>query len=191
MAPAFPAVTAAEAAATKILLETPAVTETAPGPVRFGLEARKFSLSLLNATLAYTVELTNTGTEALQDLALYGDMMGGNAATPHENLIQGPAAEAAPLHRIDTLAPGETRALRGEFRVPFPAITPIRQGNTAATLPLARFRLNGPAGELALRVFAVGEASKIANGDAETALTPFRLDQGPRIFNQLALRRFA
>lgn len=169
----------------------PEVVDTAQGAVTFAMEARKFSLTLMNATLAYTVTLTNTSDAPVMGLTLYGDLTGGNAATAQDVQFAGPSTEVSALHTIDQLAPGETRELRGEMRLPLAAITPIRQGAGVATLPLARFRLAGGADEAAPRIYAVGEASKAGQTDSHAALTPFRLDQGPRIFNQIVLRRFA
>lgn len=169
----------------------PEVVDTEQSAVTFAMEARKFSLTLMNATLAYTVTLTNTSDAPVLGLALYGDLTGGNAATAQDVQFAGPSTEASPLHTIDQLAPGETRELRGEMRLPLAAITPIRQGGSVATLPLARFHLAGGADEAAPRIYGVGEAIKAGQTDSHAALTPFRLDQGPRIFNQIVLRRFA
>ena len=92
----------------------------------------------------------------------------------------------APLHRLAILAPGETAELEGQLRLPLTAITPIRQGEAALFIPLARFRV-----ELGLtrstgivRSFVVGQPP-VAGSDA---LLPFRLDLGPRLYAPLSQR---
>ena len=64
--------------------------------------------------------------------------------------------------------------------MPFAQIVPIRQGNAALLLPLARFRLEADGAAPVVRTFVVGQPS-----GANAALQPFRLDLGPRVYPQL------
>src|SRR5690606_6887695 len=141
--------------------------------------------TLLNATLAYRLEITNRGASPLTGLSIGADMISAHASISREEQLAGPGAGAAPLQRIERLAPGESRVVSGEFRVPFSQIRPIRQGNAALLLPLARFRVEAEGARPVVRTFAVGEAGSGAG------LQPFRLDQGPRVYPRLAQRAFA
>ena len=89
------------------------------------------------------------------------------------------------MQRIERLEPGESRTVEGEFRLPFGQIVPIRQGNAALLLPLARFRLEAEGSAPVVRTFAVGLPG------AKAALQPFRLDLGPRVYPKLTQRAFA
>jgi hypothetical protein len=116
-------------------------------------------------------------------------MISAHASMSHEEQLSGPGdlsgPAAMPERRIERLEPGESRTVEGEFRLPLTQIVPIRQGNMALLLPLARFRLEAEGARPLIRTFAVGQP-----GDG-SALQPFRLDQGPRIYPRLAQRAFA
>lgn len=162
----------------------PAQPQTAAAePLQVELEPLRMSLTLMNAALAYRLQVTNRGSSALSGLSIGADMIAAHASMSREQHLSGPASGAA-TQRIDRLEPGESRVIEGEFRVPFSQITPIRQGNAALLLPLARFRLEAQGATPVVRAFAVGQPG---NG----ALQPFRLDQGPRIYPNLAQRAFA
>lgn len=166
----------------------PPPASAAPGEaLRIVLEPHKFGLTLMNATLSYRLEVANQGAQAVRGLAIRADMIAAHASLDREAQLAGPPHELAPLHLIERLEPGETRLIEGEFRLPFPSIVPIRQGSAALLLPLARFRLEADGAAPLTRIFAVGQPG--AQPDA--ALVPFRLDQGPRVYPQLAQRAFA
>lgn len=147
------------------------------------LEPTRMSLTLMNAALAYRLQVTNQGSAPLTGLLVHADMIAAHASMTKEEHLAGPS-NGATRQRIDRLEPGESRVIEGEFRVPFAQIVPIRQGNAALLLPLARFRLESEDATPIVRTFAVGQPG---NG----ALQPFRLDQGPRIYPELAHRAFA
>lgn len=151
--------------------------------VQMTLEPTRMSLTLMNAALAYRLQVTNQGSTALTELMVHADMIGAHASMTKEEHLAGPSNGAA-MQKIDRLEPGESRVIEGEFRVPFAQIVPIRQGNAALLLPLARFKLESENAPPVVRTFAVGQPG---NG----ALQPFRLDQGPRIYPDLAQRAFA
>ena len=99
---------------------TPATGGAEPGePLRVALEPLRMSLTLLNATLAYRLEITNRGASPLTGLSIGADMISAHASISREEQLAGPGAGAAPLQRIERLAPGESRVVSGEFRVPF------------------------------------------------------------------------
>lgn len=178
-APALAAAPAAVAAPASPRPARAAPTE----PVHLSLEPLRMSLTLINAALAYRLEVTNRGPIALTGLAIGADMIAAHASMTREQHLDGPA-NGAVAGRIERLEPGESRVIEGEFRVPFSHIVPIRQGSAALLLPLARFRIEAEGTRPVVRTFAVGQPG---NG----ALQPFRLDQGPRVYPRLAQRAFA
>ena len=159
--------------------------EAAPRePLDVTLEPLRLSLTLMNATLAYRLQVANRGTVPIEGLAIGADMISAHASLSREQQLSGPD-RAAMVQRIDRLEPGESRIVEGEFRVPFRQIVPIRQGNATLLLPLARFRLEAHGAAPVVRTFVVGQPG------AKAGLQPFRLDQGPRIYPKLAQRAFA
>ena len=158
---------------------------TLPEPLQVTLEPLRLSLTLMNATLAYRLEVANRGAAPIDELEIGADMISAHASMTREQQLSGPGAGAATVQHIDRLEPGESRIVEGEFRLPFPQIVPIRQGNAALLLPLARFRLEAEGSAPVVRTFAVGLPG------AKAALQPFRLDLGPRVYPKLIQRAFA
>lgn len=154
-------------------------------PLQITLEPLRLSLTLMNATLAYRLEVANRGAAPIVGLAIGADMIAAHASMTREEQLSGPVDGAATVQRIERIEPGESRIVEGEFRVPFTQIVPIRQGNAALLLPLARFRLVAEGAAPVVRTFAVGQPG------AQSALQPFRLDQGPRVYPRLTQRAFA
>jgi hypothetical protein len=167
----------------------PAAPQPAPlvsaEPLQVSLEPLRLSLTLMNATLAYRLELANRGTAPLTGLAIGADMIAAHASMSREEQLAGPQGGGAPAQRIERLEPGETRVVEGEFRLPFPQIVPIRQGDAALLLPLARFRVEADGARPLVRTFVVGQPGQ------GSSLQPFRLDQGPRVYPRLAQHAFA
>ena len=164
------------------LAENPPATAE---PLQLSLEPLRLSLTLVNATLAYRLELANRGPTPLTGLAIGADMIAAHASMSREEQLAGPRAGIGGAQRIERLEPGETRIVEGEFRLPFPQIVPIRQGNAALLLPLARFRVEADGSRPLVRTFVVGQPGQ------GSSLQPFRLDQGPRVYPRLAQHAFA
>lgn len=165
-------------------IPSPASVATAE-PLQITLEPLRLSLTLMNATLAYRLEVANRGSAPIVGLAIGADMIAAHASMTREQQLSGPGDGAATVQRIERIEPGESRIVEGEFRVPFTQIVPIRQGNAALLLPLARFRLVADGTAPVVRTFAVGQPG------AKAALQPFRLDLGPRVYPKLTQRAFA
>lgn len=159
-------------------------------PVGLGvaLEARRMNASLMATTLSYVVTLTNTGSEPLSELAVEGDMISAHASLPPEQQIASGDQRLEPRHALVRLAPGESAEFSGDFRLPLTAITPIRAGEVAYFVPLARLRVEASmaSGQSLVQVqtFVVGEMPE-AQG---AALRPFRLDLGPRSYSRVSQR---
>jgi len=165
---------------------TSALPEAAPSePLQVTLEPLRLSLTLMNATLAYRLEIANRGAAPVTGLSVGADMIAAHASMSREQQLSGPGEGAATVQRIERIEPGESRIVEGEFRVPFSQIVPIRQGEAALLLPLARFRLAADGAVPVVRTFAVGETGP------DAGLQPFRLDLGPRIYPRLTQRAFA
>jgi hypothetical protein len=165
----------------------PAPVPVAPiEPLQVSLEPLRLSLTLMNATLAYRLELANRGASALTGVTIGADMISAHASLSREEQLSGPRpGNGAPPLRIERLEPGESRVVDGEFRLPFRQIVPIRQGDAALLLPLARFRVEAEGAGPVVRTFVVGQPGQ------GSGLQPFRLDQGPRVFPRLAQHAFA
>lgn len=169
--------------------------EPAPAPVvaaetglGIALEARRMNASLMATSLNYVLKLTNHGSEPLSALAVEGDMISAHASLPHEAQIANDNQRMEPRHNLVTLAPGESAEFSGVFMLPLTAVTPIRSGDAAFFVPLARLRVQAstPSGRSLVRAqtWVVGELPE----DAASALKPFRLDLGPRTYSRVGQR---
>jgi len=151
------------------------------------LTARRMSATLMNTALTYELVVTNRGEEPIGPVAVSCDMIGAHASLPARFQLENPG-QGDPDHRIPRLGSGESATISGELRLPLAAITPIRQGQAALFVPLARFRLlvwrEGRPPVSAYRTFVIGETP--ATPDA--ALKPFRLDLGPRMYSSISQR---
>ena len=165
----------------------PSLAAPAEG-LQISLEARRLDASLMATTLAYQLTLTNHSTAPLNALAIEGDMVAAHSSLPVEQQIANPEQKLELRHALVELAPGASAEFRGEMRLPLTAITPIRAGDAAYFVPLARLRVEAAQavdGALVLaQTFVIGELPEQPGG----ALRPFRLDLGPRTFGKLGQR---
>lgn len=152
------------------------------------LEALRLDVSLVAATLSYQLTLSNRGGAALSALAIEGDLVAAHASLPVEQQIANTEQRLELRHALVELAPGGVAEFRGELRLPLTAITPIRAGNAAYFVPLARLRIEAAQSPdepfLLAQTFVTGELPEQPGG----ALRPFRLDLGPRTFGRLGQR---
>lgn len=152
------------------------------------LEATRMSASLMATTLSYTLTLTNNSPDTLSALAIEGDMIAAHASLPPERQIASQTDRLELRHALVTLAPGESAEFKGDFRLPLASLNPIRAGDAAFFVPLARLRVEAStsAGEplVKAQTWVVGET-----GDTPGAgLRPFRLDLGPRTYSKVGQR---
>ena len=178
----------APVAATQLPFDMPAPLAD---PLVLELSARRLSATLMNTVLNYELTVSNTGPDPIRSIIIGGDMIGAHASLPSRAQLELSGNAITPLHTIAVLAPGESVVLKGEFKLPLTAITPIRNGNAALFIPLTRFRLEA-FGKSALpfavsRTFVVGEDQDRPGA----ALKPFRLDLGPRLYSQIGQRELA
>ena len=154
------------------------------GALHLALQATRMSATLINTTLSYRLAVTNRGREPLHDVRIAGDMIAAHASRSATEQLGPDDASLPELHRIPTLAPGESVTLGGDIRLPLVSITPIRRGDAALFVPLARLRghAQDPAGATVKGggTFLVGQEP-----GANKRLQPFRLDLGPRNYSKL------
>lgn len=152
------------------------------------LEARRMNASLMATSLNYVLRLTNHGAEPLSALAVEGEMISAHASLPPEAQITNENQRMEPRHNLVTLAPGESAEFTGIFMLPLTAVIPIRAGDAAYFVPLARLRVEAstPAGGSVVQAqtWVVGELPE----DPASALRPFRLDLGPRTYSRVGQR---
>lgn len=179
---------------------TPAAAAAAPDPIvvtatraaetpAVSLEARRMSATLVNTTLTYRLTVTNTGPDPLEDMTIGGDMIAAHATRTTEEQLASDGTVLPELHRIASLAPGESVALGGDIRLPLAAIRPIRHGEASLFVPLARFSaawtVAGGVRKSRASAFLIGQ---LPAGESER-LQPFRLDLGPRMYGELGNRQ--
>jgi len=155
-------------------------------PLHIGIELKKLTLTLMNATLGYRLTLTNGGVEPLADIGVAADLVGAHSSLPRDMQLAGPETELPQRHRLAGLAPGESGDVTGELRVPLHELRPIVQGRAQLFVPLARFRIGAMGQEPRCFTLVAGQPSPSGNG----AIQPVRLDLGPRIYDGLAGRAF-
>ncbi len=165
-----------------------APTAAAQSGLGIVLEARRMSASLMATTLSYTLTLTNNSPDTLSALAIEGDMIAAHASLPPEQQIASSNERLELRHALVTLAPGESAEFTGDFRLPLASLNPIRAGDAAFFVPLARLRVEAstPAGEPLVKVqtWVVGETADTPGA----GLRPFRLDLGPRTYSKVSQR---
>ncbi len=139
-------------------------------------------------TLSYRLTITNRSTQPLSALAIEGDMISAHASIPPDQQMASGGNRMELRHALVELAAGASAQFTGDFRLPLGAVTPIRAGNAAYFVPLARLRVEAstPAGGpmISVQTFVVGELPD----NPGSALRPFRLDLGPRTYSQVGQR---
>ncbi|HSG34982.1 MAG TPA: hypothetical protein VLA37_10635 [Sphingomonadaceae bacterium] len=167
---------------------TPAtIANTPEGPLSIGIEARYLSISLTAATLSYRLTITNSAKTSLRDVVISGDMISAHSSISEADQIATETVELEQRHVIDRLPARESVQVSGEFRLPFTRIRPIRKGDAALFVPLARLRANaGEAGTI-VQTALVGQRSTRPGA----RLQPFRLDLGPRVYREVTQRIFS
>jgi len=166
----------------------PALAPTPAGALDIALQADRLSATLVNATLSCRLVLTNHTPHALVDLAVSGDMTSAHASRPMDEQLGLAGPELPPLRTIDRLEPGESVTIAAEMRLPLSAVLAIRAGQAQLFVPIVRAsvwatRADDGSAVHAHGAFLVGQPP--AASDPAARLAPFRLDQGPRVFDVL------
>ena len=187
-APAPPQARTPELApSTRQPLPTPQLA-VVPQGLGLTLQAKRMSASLMATTLSYALTLTNNSRETLSALAVEGDMIAAHASLPPEQQIASDGQRLELRHALVTLGPGESARFTGDFRLLLSALNPIRAGDAAFFVPLARLRVEAStaAGKplVLVQTYVVGETGETPGA----GLRPFRLDLGPRTYSKIGQR---
>lgn len=186
--PAPPRQPAATPAAPPQPAPTPIPAAASAGGLDIALEATRMSASLMATTLSYRLVVTNRGAQPLSALAVEGDMVSAHSSLPPEQQIASGTHRLELRHALVELAPGQSAEFSGDFRLPLTSVTPIRAGDAAYFVPLARLRVEAstPGGGplVSVQTFVVGELPE----NPGAALRPFRLDLGPRTYSRIGQR---
>ncbi len=111
-------------------------------------------------------------------------MISAHASLSKDEHFASSESPLAELHSIERMLPGDTVQAKGEIRVPLSRINPIRKGDIALFVPLARLRID--MGDSAMvQTIVIGQHSPRGAG-----LQPFRLDLGPRIYRDVTQKTF-
>lgn len=169
----------------------PPQADQAAQSLELALLADRLSATLVNATLSCRLVLTNHGAAPLVDLALSGDMTSAHASRPMDEQLGLAGPELPALRLVEQLAPGESVTVAAEMRLPLSAILTIRSGTAQLFVPIVRAsvwatKADDGGAQHAHGAFLVGQPA--APGDQAARLQPFRLDQGPRVFDALDQR---
>lgn len=164
---------------------------SADQPLAIQLEAQNLNCSLVYASLAYRLALTNQAQTETGPLRIFGDIISAHASLSQRDQLS--LVGAPKLHDLASIPPGESVTVSGQLRMAMAQITPIQQGRAPLFVPLARFQVaqadavaaeaqsDAPA---TTRVFVVGQAAESPGG----GLRPFRLDQMPGTVRELDQR---
>ena len=165
--------------------ETAAAAMTSDEPdLRVEAEAISLGRSFANATLSYSITLSNMGAQALRDVRIEADMTTAHSSLPVDQQLANTTTELPDLARIDMLVSGAAKQARGEFRLPVSQIKLIRQGKAALYVPLLRLRIHADGIEPVVKTFVIGQTQ----GARGSRLTPFRLDEMAQIYREIGLR---
>ena len=176
--------------ATQPRAATPApVATTGERPwVDLTLEVRSARLSLMGATIGYTLTLHNRGQRVADDILVRTFIA--NADVNQQAQLQQFFAGAVglPAHSAASLAPGQSHGLTGELRLLPDQIAPVQMGDRALLIPLiafdAQYRWSDEPGAAPVGSGRTGRAFIVGQEKTPPAdrLAPFRVDQGPRQF---------
>ena len=153
------------------------------GPLHVAFETRNLTVTMMAATLAYRITLSNRGEAPLEKIMVGGIIEAANDRVAIERQLEPPLGQLPISHQLDTLAAGAVHELTGEIRVPLAQLTPILRGEARLFVPIARLRAAGtPAGGQIL----VAQRSVLLGIPGQGAqLAPVRLDAGPRVYREI------
>jgi hypothetical protein len=139
-------------------------------------------ISLVFATLGYTLRLSNPGDADSIPLVLHGDLASAHSGADRRGQIAPHRSTLSMLHQVPAIAPGQSVDVKGELRLPLSAIVPIGQGGMEFMVPLIRFALLPARGEGVRRTFMLGLA------EASMDHVSIRIDSKSADYRALAIR---
>lgn len=157
-------------------------------PLRCAFEVTRLSVTLMKATLAYRITLTNMSDRPIRDISVGGDMVSAHSSLSMEEQMANEGEALEIQHKVPTMLPGQSIFLSGDLVLPIRSIRVVRRGEAALFVPLARLRIEAEGLEMALlRTSLVGQRP----AGPGAGLRPFRLDLGPRIYSEIGQRTLA
>lgn len=162
----------------------PAMTSSrASGQIDF--QPAVLRLSLFYATLQFHLRLTaNTefpsGKLLADMISAHGSLSQEIQLSPHPDAMQ-------VVGQFPQLVPGQMFDIKGELQLPLNAIRAVHQGNAQIMVPLVRLALLGD-NEPGLPHLELGCVFTIGLPGSGPALSPLRVDTGPRDFTGLIAR---
>lgn len=187
--PAEPGLTPAQAKAREIeeALDQEELEEAAL-PLRCAFEVTRLSVTLMKATLAYRITLTNMSDRLIRDVSVGGDMVSAHSSLSMEQQMANEGEALEIQHKVPAMLPGQSIFLSGDLALPIRAIRVVRKGDAALFVPLARLKIEAEGLEMALlRTSLVGQRPS----GPGAGLRPFRLDLGPRIYSEIGQKTLA
>lgn len=159
-----------------------------PAPrLLIGLRPVRAGLNLLSATAECEVSVANAGDVPAEAIRLDVSLVSAHAEQDADLAVALARPAGRPAVPPFTLMPGEERRLRAVATLERRAVRPLVAAGSPVFVPIAAVRLhyqNGEAEGRATAAFAIGiERAGIAK------LAPFRLDQPPRLHDNVAARR--
>lgn len=151
-----------------------------PDTVDIAFEPVSLRLSLVYATLQF--RFTFTASTAQSGGQLLGDMIAAHGSLSQEEQLAPSPETLEIIKAVPAGAAGETVTVTGEIRLPLAAVRALERGAGRYMVPLVRLYLLTEDAVPLRRVFTIGTLS------TGTALSPIRLDTGPRMVGDLGAR---
>lgn len=177
--------------------QTPPVAEPAapailPGQLTVSLDVQRLSATMLNAALTYRLTVHNHAQSDICEVTLFADMTSAHGSLGGQEQLLITSEDIRPLHNASRLAPGEAATFKGELRLPLAQVLPIHSGKAVLFVPLLRLRVESGSGDQGNRrvshhAFVIGQLPL----ESGSALRPFQLELGPRIYSEIGQRELA
>lgn len=161
----------------------PAAKTGRPLELRIDVTPSHLTRSMMTATLACRVSLTNRGALPMDDVAVELDLTTAHGSVPSAEQLADPARALPQAGRIARIAVGETVDFAHEVRLPTAEIRTIRQGEAFLYVPLLRVRAQASGGAPVARTFIVGTLPEVH----ASKLQPFRLDEMPQTYRLIGV----
>lgn len=157
---------------------------TTAHPLFLSFTPRSLQISLVYATLAYQLDLSNRGEAPLTALRIFGDMISAHASQSSGQQLSLAHSAIEKKHEVASLAPGETATLKGQILLPLSEVLPVRAGKAELFVPLARFLVEATGSPDLSRIYSLGQRADRTDG----SMSPFRIDLGPQLFREILHR---
>ncbi|MEZ5708601.1 MAG: hypothetical protein R3E02_04335 [Blastomonas sp.] len=166
----------------------PAIAAETKGPIQVTFQPVRAETTLINAVIAYRIDIANNGERPVGEIAIHGAIRQAEKDMPREIAALEGASQLPLLHNADWIAPGENTAIEGTMRLPLQSIEPIRMANRLLFVPVAHFWIGYTEPDNSryaiVMSYVLGEES-----DPPTAkVAPIRLELGPRRIHGIGQR---